>query len=122
MYVLIADDDSGIRAMLAETLEDEGYQVVTAANGRDALAYLRRGPLPQLILLDLMMPLMTGWDVLHELTRHPILGQIPVVILSATDAAEQTAMTYHVAACLPKPVEFDSLLQVVERYCQPKPA
>src|SRR5262245_23155992 len=82
--VLVVDDDEEIRNALTEFLSDEGYGVVSASNGREALASLREGVHPSVILLDLMMPVMDGWDFRAEQLRDPGLRDIPVVVITAT--------------------------------------
>src|SRR2546423_10696788 len=82
--LLVVDDDPGIRESLAELLHDEGYVVLTAINGQDALARLRTsGDRPCVILLDLMMPVMSGSEFYTEMRNDPALADIPVVIISA---------------------------------------
>src|SRR4051794_23983356 len=81
--VLVVDDDVSIRGFLAEALRDEGYEVQTAGNGHDALALLREWR-PDLILLDLMMPVMDGWAFRTEQRLIPNMADVPVIVLSAT--------------------------------------
>lgn len=117
--VLIVDDDAAIREALILALEDEGYQVQSANNGRDALDRLRRSPRkPDLILLDLMMPVMSGWDFRREQERDPELAAIPVVVLSAdrslyTRDSPGTESIVNARAYLAKPVDIDTLVAVV---------
>ncbi len=111
--VLVVDDDPAIRAALGEILVEEGYIVVTTADGREAIA-LARTRRPQVILLDLMMPMMTGWELVEHLRRDPELRSIPVCILSAyADRAPAG-----VAAVLRKPLELEWLLQVIAGLCE----
>jgi CheY-like chemotaxis protein len=81
--ILIIDDDSNSREALAELLADDGYVVVAATNGAEGLAYLRSGQRADVILLDLMMPGVDGWDFRAEQKRDAALAQIPVVVMSA---------------------------------------
>jgi two-component system, OmpR family, response regulator CpxR len=106
--VLVVDDDDSIREVLAEVLRDEGYEVACAANGEQALGELRRHGHPDLMLLDLMMPVLSGWEVLELLQASPDLSQIPVVVVSAMSAP---------GACehLAKPIDLDRLLATVSR-------
>jgi CheY-like chemotaxis protein len=113
--VLIVDDDADIRDMLRELFAMEGYLVATARNGRDALEQLHDGEAPDLILLDLMMPVMDGWQFRAEQQRDPHLAPIPVVILSAVHNASERAAGLGAVACMQKPVEFDELIQTAER-------
>jgi CheY-like chemotaxis protein len=84
-HVLVVDDDADIRESLAHVLAEEGYQVSEAANGLQALAEMERGH-PDVVLLDLMMPVMDGWKTLEILRRTPRHAGVPVVILSAAPA------------------------------------
>ena len=81
--ILVVDDDASIRAAMRELLETEGYDVTEAANGLAALGKLRAGLRPAVILLDLMMPVMDGWDLRTEQLRDPELAAIPVLIVTA---------------------------------------
>jgi CheY-like chemotaxis protein len=105
--VLIIDDDSGSREALAELLVDEGYGVATAEDGADGLAYLRTGHRPQVILLDLMMPGIDGWDFRAEQKRDEVLARIPVIAISA--AGKLIDADYS----LRKPVKIDALLTLL---------
>jgi CheY-like chemotaxis protein len=118
MTVLIVDDEPGIRTMLAELLEDEGYTSTTAVDGADALAQLMACPeRPALILLDVMMPRMNGWELLNALQQHAALNAIPVVILSAQVVRPQSVATNNVVAHLTKPIDLEHLLRLVARFC-----
>lgn len=118
MPLLIVDDETSIREMLSELLEDAGYTVAQAVDGADALALLTAGPdLPCLILLDLMMPRMNGWELRMALQHHPQLNTVPVVILSARTQLSQIATALDVADHLAKPIDLDHLLGVVRRFC-----
>jgi CheY-like chemotaxis protein len=114
--VLIVDDDEDIRDAIRQALEDEGYEVADAANGREALELLQTGPIPALILLDLMMPVMTGEQFLLEQRQRPALAQIPVVVLSANDRIKEKAELFHAAGYLRKPVTLDVLLGVARQF------
>ena len=115
--VMVVEDDFSIRETLRELLEDEGFAVSWAANGRDALARLEAGDSPRLILLDLMMPVMDGLEFRSAQQRDPRLSQIPVVVISAEHGLEQTASTMAVQGFLAKPFELDALIATVQRYC-----
>jgi CheY-like chemotaxis protein len=114
--ILVIDDDQGIRDVLLEVLSTEGYRVATATNGREALSQLEDRTLPSLILLDLMMPVMDGWQFRAQQSADPRLARIPVVILSADRRAKQAATLLGAAGCLVKPVGLDELLSVVSRH------
>ena len=118
--VLVVDDDQDIRESLVEALEDEGFSVLVASNGSDALEKLRAaGAPPCVILLDLMMPVMDGWQFRDEQQRDQALARIPVVVLTADGNARQKAAKMQVDEGIPKPIRLDHLLSVVGRYCQP---
>jgi CheY-like chemotaxis protein len=105
--VLIIDDDSGSREALAELLVDEGYDVATAEDGAEGLAYLRVGHRPRVILLDLMMPGVDGWDFRAEQKRDEELAHIPVIAISA--AGKLLDADYS----LRKPIEIETLLTLL---------
>lgn len=109
--ILVVEDNDDVREMMAVTLELEGHTVDTAVNGRDALEKLRTGKKPALILLDLMMPVMNGWELRRALQEDPELRMVPVVVVSAAtgEIVKKTAAD----AFLPKPVDMDRLLDVV---------
>jgi CheY-like chemotaxis protein len=116
--ILVVDDDAGIRDMLTQLLEDEGYGVVTAADGQIALTQLRQGNSPPcLILLDLMMPVMNGVQFRSEQQQDSWLASIPVVVISAHLSGWQRAHTVQAADYLEKPVDLPKLLDIVARYC-----
>src|SRR5512141_2591733 len=116
--VMVVEDDHAIRETLRELLEDEGYHVTPAANGAEALAHLRADGVPGLILLDLMMPVMDGWEFRIALQRDPRLADIPVIVLSADDAVAQKAGAMRVQGYLSKPFELDRLLRTVQTYAE----
>ena len=119
MTILIVDDDAGIRQLLLLFLEHKGYIAKTVANGREALNQLQLDePLPVLILLDLMMPIMDGAAFRQAQQADPRIAAIPGVVLSAAENIEAQAPLLTADAYIPKPIEFDSLLQIVEQYCQ----
>jgi DNA-binding response OmpR family regulator len=117
--ILVVDDDTSIREMLRTVLVQEGYQVSEAENGDVVLEILKAGgPVPDLILLDLMMPHHNGLALLQSLREDPEWQRIPVVVVSgAAGAAEQAAKFK--AFCLPKPFDLQALLNIVECYCAP---
>jgi len=116
--VLIIDDDSAILEMIAELLRYEGYNIIASNEGREALE-LARANGPALILLDLMMPEMSGWQVISALRAAPQTRMIPVVLLSARRDLAATARELEVASHLEKPFDLDTLLDVVQRYVSP---
>jgi CheY-like chemotaxis protein len=110
--VLVVDDDEDIREALQTLLEDEGYRVLLARNGLDALTCLRGGERPCVILLDLMMPVMTGWAFRDEQLQDPLLAPIPVIVITAAHrpAPPVTRILY-------KPLRADDLLSVIRTFC-----
>lgn len=115
--ILVVEDDQAVRTAVSELLAEEGYDVVGASHGAAAFATLAEGPLPALIVLDLMMPELNGWEFHLRLQQDPRLAAVPVVVLSAVAGFEQRRGKLDVAAMLSKPVDLDRLLQVVARYC-----
>jgi CheY-like chemotaxis protein len=113
--ILVVEDDADIREVLVQVLEFEGYQVITAENGREALERLSNAELPGLILLDLMMPVMDGWRFREAQLSNTKISGIPVVVLSADGNLQQKAATIHAAGYLKKPVELETLLNTVGR-------
>jgi CheY-like chemotaxis protein len=114
--VLLVDDDAEIRAVVSLILESEGYRVVAAAEGAEALRCLRTGERPGMILLDLRMPGMDGRGFREVQSADPQLADIPVVIFSGDRDAARVAGSLG-TDCLLKPVDLDRLLDTVERYC-----
>ena len=113
--ILVVEDNDDVREMMSITLQLEGHDVVTACNGRQALDVLHRGADPCMILLDLMMPVMNGWQFQEEVAKDPELCEIPVVIVSA--ASGERVKNTAAAAYIPKPIDVDKLLDVVYDYC-----
>jgi CheY-like chemotaxis protein len=114
--ILIIDDDAELRMAVAEALEQCGFQVATAGNGREGLDLLRRGIVPRLILLDLLMPVMNGWQFCSAKQADPTLAHIPVIALSAAAKKDPSSPYYvDVQEVIPKPVEFEQLLVAVRR-------
>ena len=111
--VLIVDDDPGIRETLLEVLEDADFCPLAVANGQEALDYLRQGYKPCVILLDLMMPVMDGWQFRAAQMADPQLDPIPVVVLTAHN--DQNGLTC--GAYLHKPVQLHTLLETVSKFC-----
>jgi CheY-like chemotaxis protein len=108
--VLVVDDDVAIRETISELLRDEGYEVVCAENGAQALVALGRMGTPGVVLLDLMMPVMSGWELLEVLQENDRLSKIPVVVVSAMTAPGTRGH-------LDKPIDLDQLLETVHKFC-----
>jgi serine/threonine protein kinase len=113
--VLVVDDDPNVQMALAIVLERQGLTVQVASNGLDALSVLRQGPLPQLILLDLMMPEMDGFQFLQMRQQDPAMAAIPVIVLSGLDAHTAGQITGAVGYLL-KPIEPDAIAVEIHRY------
>ena len=111
-FVLIVDDDPDLLDVTSFVIENEGMAVETARNGEEALESLATGRLPALVLLDLMMPVMNGWEFLAAVANDPVLRGIPVVVLTAAEHAQVPGAL----EVLSKPMDLKELLRVVERY------
>ena len=114
--ILIVEDDADLREMMAQLLTLEGFRASTVANGREALEYLSQGDKPDVILLDLMMPVMDGWEFRRQQQADSSLNKVPVIVLSALD--QQRAADVNAVAFLKKPLDFDRLLELVRQYCR----
>lgn len=116
--MLVVDDDPNIRRMIVAALKRDGYAFLEAPNGRDALD-LMRAEHPDVVVLDLMMPILSGWDVLAERQREPELMRIPVILISANrDPEIASAVDKGICAFLPKPFDIGALSALV-RSCVP---
>ena len=114
------EDDSLLRRQIAFILADEGYQVAQAAHGRAALALLDGGLAPDLILLDMRMPVMDGWAFGQAYQARP--GRhAPIVVVTAAHDSEERAEAVGAAELLPKPFELDELIELVGRFVEGAP-
>src|SRR5271163_1295125 len=109
--ILVVEDDADIRETLSDLLTDEGYTVSVCNNGLEALTHLRAGRRADVIVLDLMMPVMDGWQFRVLQKRDPELASIPVLALSADGTPKAAAID--AAAYLRKPVSCDALLSAI---------
>jgi CheY-like chemotaxis protein len=117
MSVLIVDDEYYIRDVLIAFLQDAGYDATGARNGRDAVASLRQQPGHyRLVLLDVMMPYMTGWEFLAIIRDDPVFTELPVILMTAAENVHQKALEQGATDYLPKPIDLDELLDIVEYY------
>lgn len=117
--ILLAEDDEDLREAMVDTLHEAGYTVAAVGNGRDALEWLEDSAVaPKLILLDLMMPIMDGWQFLDERKKTPRAAAVPVLVLSANGdfAGENDTIGF-----MRKPIAVKSLLAVLARYCTGAP-
>jgi CheY-like chemotaxis protein len=114
--ILLIEDDLAIHTSLGETLEQSGYLVIAAVDGREALALLRSGVRPSAILLDLMMPVMDGWDFRHEQRSDPALREIPVVVITAAGFSAATVRTQlGDVEVIAKPIQRPELFRALAR-------
>ena len=111
--VLLIEDDCDLADVIVEVLETEGYRVNYAPDGRAALTVLAEGKLPEVILLDLMMPNMNGWEFRVAQLGDQRLKKIPVIVLSATG---ERARPIDAALVLRKPVTLDALLSAIAKF------
>ena len=117
--VVIAEDHGDLRFTLRELLEQEGYCALEARDGKEALRLLAETPLPCLLILDLMMPKLSGWDVLRAL---PDTGKrVPVIVTSAFegDWMDEVRRFDSVVATMRKPPDVNALVALVETHCPP---
>lgn len=110
--ILVIDDEDDVREALSELLQDHGYKVLAAPNGREGLALLRGEERPAFVLLDLIMPVMNGWEFLDAVEKDDELSAIPISI--STSAPEQAPANHDV---IPKPIDVDALLERVRAAC-----
>jgi len=116
--VLIVEDDDLTREALRSMVEKNGYPTEAVANGREALNYLHRNGRPGLILLDLMMPVMNGWEFRSQQRHDPALARIPVVVCSAVGDIQQEVSLIGADGCLKKPIDTRELLDTVRHFCR----
>jgi CheY-like chemotaxis protein len=112
--ILVIDDDTDLLDVTRFVLENEGFGVETARSGEDALEMLRAGERPGLVLLDLMMPVMNGWEFLEEVAKLPALKAIPIVVLTASETREVPGAV----EVQRKPINLGSLIEMVERHAR----
>jgi PAS domain S-box-containing protein len=120
--ILIVDDEADVHDLLTDLLRAEGYDVVTASDGAEALEYLRAAPvLPGMILLDLVMPNMDGWEFLEQRSHDPRLAGIPIVLISGQTSARETARALGLASFVEKPIVAARLREVLTRMHEDAP-
>ena len=115
--VLIVEDETDSRESLALLLRHEGYRVVTTANGQEALHYLRESPPPCLILLDMKMPVMNGWEFLRQQQAVEELARIPVLVISGRTDRPRSAVVRGTVAAFTKPIRIEALLEEIQQWC-----
>lgn len=117
--VLIVDDDKSVCDIISGELGAQGYKTVVAGNGREALDYLKGcSSRPGLILLDLMMPVMTGWEFRKAQQSDPELAAIPVAIITGMPGMEKKAEAIGAVDVLTKPSRVEELTALVSRFCK----
>jgi CheY-like chemotaxis protein len=114
--VLVVDDDPNLVRLMSKFLKLEGFAPVPAANGQEALAYLRGGGDVSVILLDLRMPVMDGWAFRQEQRRDPGIANIPIVVLSGVETERIDELD--AAAAFHKPISFPEVVGVLRRLCE----
>jgi two-component system, chemotaxis family, chemotaxis protein CheY len=114
--ILVVDDDSDLREVLADVLHDEGYRVLTASGAREALRLLEQGARPDLILLDMMMPEMDGRQFRTEQLKYQEWAAIPTIVFSAYGNLAEVAASLGAAGYLSKPLRMDTLMEALERH------
>lgn len=114
--VLLIEDEDDFRESLSALLELKGYAVESAPNGRAALSRLRAGPLPCIVIMDLMMPEMDGWQLRAAMLGDEKLAAVPAIVLSAVGAGEPQTPLQAVAR-LNKPVDIHELYRLLEEHC-----
>ncbi len=110
--LLVVEDHADSRELLAEFLEALGYEVEVAGNGLEALERLRCEPRPTAMLLDLMMPVMSGWELMQHVREDPKLGSLSVVVVSG--AGDSQALPEGILGAVPKPVDLNALRALLE--------
>ncbi len=113
--ILVVEDDPDLRLVHSEILSHEGYPVMTAADGVEALELVERSGPPAIILLDLRMPRMNGWDFAERLRRKPHWRDIPLIVVAAHYRIADEAAAIGARAWLHKPVSIEDMLRVIER-------
>jgi two-component system, chemotaxis family, chemotaxis protein CheY len=112
--ILVVDDDPDILEALAEILDAEGFEVDRARNGKEALERMDKSP-PQLVLLDLMMPVMDGWEFSQHMRKRDGISDTPIIVLSADRNVSSKAKDIGAVGYLAKPFELGDLLDLVHR-------
>ena len=117
--ILVIEDDVPIRDTIRWSLEAEGYSVLVAGDGKAGLDLLKQAKAPCLILLDLMLPIMNGWEFLAELRRQPstMLAAIPVLVTSAAGDRESASAVRQAEGYMKKPIDLELLLKFVAKFC-----
>jgi CheY-like chemotaxis protein len=115
--ILVVEDDDDAREAMVALLQMKGYRAVPAGNGKEALDYLHKAPVPDLIILDLWMPVMDGWQFRAEQIKDPRLKKVPVIVVTALSDRDDLDANEVII----KPVDVDRLLTSVSQYCRREP-
>jgi CheY-like chemotaxis protein len=118
-HILVVDDDASHRTLLCDALQEMGYRTAEASNGREALEFLD-GEMPDGVLLDLRMPVMSGWGLLDLLTKSPRTKNLPIIIISAY-GFEWEAELVGASGYISKPVDLKNVQETVKRLIGPPP-
>lgn len=110
--ILIVDDDPTIRSVLEALLDDEGFIPITAVNGRDAIEHVH-ADLPRLVLMDLMMPIMTGVEAIRQLKTDPATAHIPIIAMSAGIILRESVNNLLADSIVSKPFDLDALVAAI---------
>ena len=112
--ILIIEDEEDIREILKEFFEGEGYEVLTAVHGKDGFRMLEENRAPDMILVDLMMPVMSGEEFIEKKKLHPQFSSIPTVIMSADHRTKAKAQALNIKWAINKPLELTALISIVD--------
>ena len=116
-HVLIVDDDGAVRQMMVLLLRSHGYETETASDGSEALALMRQRR-PCLVLLDIKMPVMDGWEFRRRQLEDPALADVPVICMTGMVHPQDVERKVGIP-CLRKPLDFPSVMRAVEKFCRP---
>lgn len=113
--IVIIDDDPDIRLSLEQILNSKGYDAISFEDGFDFFKYLKNGDIPNLILLDVMMPVMSGWEIQRKLEKNPKWKKIPIIFITCrtTDTAKEMANRYGIDY-IEKPFDIEDLTKRVK--------
>ena len=112
--ILVIEDDYDIRESMRDALEIEGYNVITANNGKEGMMTLKSKPKTCLVMLDMVMPVMGGREFLDIIVKDKFLSKIPVLVVSSVATKENTLGA---AGFLRKPADLDMILKIIKTYC-----
>ncbi|MDB4995950.1 MAG: Response regulator [Myxococcaceae bacterium] len=120
-YVLVVEDDLEIAATLREILTEEGYTVAWVCDGDEAFSWIAANGPPSLMLLDLMLPRVTGEEFLERRKTMPNLDKIPVIVFTAGPMEAKQAIALGAVGFFRKPLDYDAFVAMVKRYFEPRP-